>query len=55
MALRAEHELHQRRRGRNTGVGILLVGFITLIFALTFVKVTSTDFDLSRTGVEASQ
>lgn len=39
MAIRVEHELHQRRKGRNTGVGLLLVGFIAIVFGLTVVKV----------------
>ena len=39
MAIKVEHELHERRRGRNTGVGILLIGFIAIIFGLTVVKV----------------
>ena len=39
MVIRVEHELHQRRRGRNVGVGLLLVGFIAVIFGLTVVKV----------------
>lgn len=39
MALRVEHELHQRRRGRNTGVGLLLLGFLAIVFGLTVVKV----------------
>ncbi len=52
MALRPEHELHQRRKGRNVGVGLLLVSFIVLVFALTFVKVTRGDFELpsAQTG-----
>ena len=44
MAIRAEHELHNRRRGRNLGVGLMLAGFVVLILALTFVKITETDF-----------
>ena len=48
MALKVEHELHQRRKGRNVGVGLLLVGFIALVFALTFVKVTRGDFEPPR-------
>ena len=39
MAIRVEHELHHRRRGRNTAVGLILVVFIALVFALTVVKV----------------
>ncbi|KQI69239.1 cytochrome C oxidase assembly protein [Loktanella sp. 3ANDIMAR09] len=39
MALRVEHELHSRRRGRNTGVGLLLIGFLVIVFGLTITKV----------------
>ena len=39
MTIQVEHELHRRRRGRNTGVGLLLVSFVALIFGLTVVKV----------------
>ena len=39
MALKVEHELHQRRKGRNTGVGLLLIGFVAIVFGLTVVKV----------------
>lgn len=39
MAIKVEHEIHERRRGRNTGVGLLLIGFIGIIFGLTVVKV----------------
>jgi len=35
------HELHVRRAGRNKAVGLLLAGFIVLLFALSVVKVTS--------------
>ncbi|MEL6564324.1 MAG: cytochrome C oxidase assembly protein [Pseudomonadota bacterium] len=48
MSLRAEHELHRRRKGRNVGVGLLLGGFVVLILALTVAKVTSGDFELPR-------
>lgn len=41
MAIRAEHELHSRRKSRNVGVGFVLVGFVGLMFALSVVKVTS--------------
>lgn len=40
MAIKVEHELHHRRRGRNTGVFLLLIGFVALVFLLTMVKVT---------------
>ncbi len=39
MALQVEHELHTRRKGRNIGVGLLLIGFIAIVFGLTVVKV----------------
>ncbi|MDO5647908.1 hypothetical protein [Paracoccus sp. (in: a-proteobacteria)] len=40
MALRAEHQLHNRRRSRNVGLGVVLIAFVVLVFALTVVKVT---------------
>jgi Na+/H+-dicarboxylate symporter len=39
MAIKVEHEMHERRRGRNMGIGLLLIGFIAIIFGLTVVKV----------------
>lgn len=39
MAIKVEHELHERRKGRNVGVGLLLVGLIGIVFGLTVVKV----------------
>ncbi|MBS8228098.1 hypothetical protein [Vannielia litorea] len=38
--IRAEHELHQRRLGRNVGVALSLVALIAIVLGLTFVKVT---------------
>ena len=55
MALRREHELHTRRKGRNVGVGLLLASFIALIFSLTFVKVQQEGFALQNMEAEASQ
>lgn len=55
MALSREHEIHTRRRGRNVGTGLLLVSFIALIFALTFVKVTSEDFQVPSMNSEVQQ
>lgn len=43
MVLRTEHELHQRRRGRNYGLGLVLVAFVALVFGLTIVKVRGGD------------
>jgi len=36
--LRAEHDLHRRRRGRNLAVALILVGFAALLFWVTIVK-----------------
>lgn len=43
MAIRADHEIHRRRFGRNLGVGLALVAFVALTFALTVVKVSRGD------------
>ncbi|MEJ6403874.1 hypothetical protein [Yoonia sp. 2307UL14-13] len=40
MAIKVEHEVHERRKGRNYGVFLLLIGFIAIVFGLTVVKVT---------------
>jgi hypothetical protein len=45
MTIRAEHELHTRRRGRNLGIGFMLGGFVILVMALTYVKITNIDFN----------
>jgi hypothetical protein len=39
MAIKVEHEIHTRRKGRNTGVFLLLLGMIGIVFGLTVVKV----------------
>lgn len=33
-----EHEIHKRRLGRNVFVGVVLLAFVALIFAVTLVK-----------------
>lgn len=38
MALKVEHELHGRRRGRNYGLLLILVALIGIVFGLTVVK-----------------
>lgn len=43
MVLQPTHELHQRRLGRNVGVGLTLVAFVAIVFALTIVKVQRGD------------
>lgn len=39
MVMRVEHEIHGRRKNRNYGVLMLLLGFIAIVFGLTVVKV----------------
>ena len=46
MPIRAEHEIHTRRKGRNMGVGLMLAAFVVLVLAITFAKVTSDDFKM---------
>lgn len=46
MSLSKQHELHGRRFSRNLGLGLVLAGFVALIFGLTVVKVTSDDFQV---------
>ena len=41
MAIQVEHEIHRRRLGRNLGLGLVLVGFVAIVFGLTVVKVLS--------------
>jgi hypothetical protein len=43
MSFRPDHELHRRRFGRNLGVGLTLLAFVALVFALTVVKVKRGD------------
>jgi hypothetical protein len=43
MTFRPEHDLHRRRFGRNLGLGLTLVAFVALVFALTVVKVQRGD------------
>jgi len=38
MELKPEHEMHQRRKGRNYGVLAALGGLAVLLFAVTIVK-----------------
>ena len=54
MALKVEHEIHQRRKGRNVGVGLMLGAFVVLVLARTFTKITSGDFELPKAN-EISQ
>ena len=46
MALSRQHELHKRRFSRNLGLGLVLAGFVALVFGLTVVKVSTDDFTM---------
>ncbi|MFP1642830.1 hypothetical protein [Pontitalea aquivivens] len=39
MAITKDSALHQRRFGRNMGLGLVLLGFAALVFGLTIAKV----------------
>ena len=41
--IKATHELHQRRKSRNVGVGVALLAMVALVFGLTVVKVKRGD------------
>ena len=43
MAIRVEHELHQRRRGRNIGLLVVLLAFVALVFGLSVAKIQQGD------------
>lgn len=50
------HELHTRRKGRNTSLGIVLALFVGLIFAVTMVKLSkpqSVDINAPNFSVDA--
>jgi len=46
MGLSREHDMHKRRFGRNLGLGLVLVGFVALIFGLTIAKVGQENFEI---------
>ncbi len=43
MLPRVEHPLHERRRGRNVGLGLVLAAFVALVFGLSVVKIRQGD------------
>lgn len=43
MSFRPDHEIYKRRLSRNVGLGLTLIAFVGLVFALTVVKVTRGD------------
>ena len=53
MDFRPSHELHNRRFGRNLGLGLVLAGFVALIFGLTVAKVSDDGFSM-ETQMEGS-
>ncbi len=44
MSLSKQHEMHKRRFSRNMGLGLVLAGFVALVFGLTIAKVSNDDF-----------
>ncbi len=46
MSLSKQHEMHKRRFGRNLGLGLILAGFVALVFGMTIAKVSNDDFAL---------
>ncbi len=44
MSFRPQHQMHQRRFGRNLGLGVVLAVFVGLVFGLTIAKVSNDDF-----------
>ena len=48
--IRATHELHERRKGRNLGLGLILLAFVGIVFGMTIVKVGNGD-DVLGTGM----
>ena len=43
MVLKVESEMHERRRSRNTGLGLVLIGLVAIVFGLTVVKVQNLE------------
>lgn len=54
MNFQKQHELHERRKGRNIGVGLVLGALIAIVFGLTVVKVTSDGFQTPATMTESN-
>lgn len=44
MSLSKQHDIHKRRFSRNLGLGLILAGFVALVFGLTVAKVSNDDF-----------
>ncbi|MEJ6709840.1 MAG: cytochrome C oxidase assembly protein [Amylibacter sp.] len=41
MAIKTEHPLHNRRKRSNMMLGVVLGGFVALVFAITIVKMSN--------------
>jgi hypothetical protein len=54
MTFRPDHDLHRRRWSRNLGLGLVLGGFVALVFALTVVKVSRQDEHGNPPGTAAA-
>ena len=39
MSFGREHDLHKRRKGRNVGLGLVLIGFVAVIFGLSLIHI----------------
>ena len=46
MSLSKQHDIHKRRFSRNLGLGLILAGFVALVFGLTVAKVSNDDFSV---------
>ena len=55
MTFRTPHEMHVKRFSRNLGLGLVLLGFVALVFALTVVKVTQGAVMHQNDGKPAAQ
>ena len=38
-----DHEIHERRKGRNFSLGLILGGFVLLVFVVTVVKLAQNE------------
>lgn len=36
--MKVTHEVHERRKSRNVGLGLVLAAVVALVFGMTFVK-----------------
>lgn len=48
MAITKLHDVHNRRRSRNVGLGVVLVLFVVLVMGLTMAKVTVQNNDAAQ-------